>query len=276
MKPATEYLLKVDTDIAATEFESFCAQGLSLSSLVSVKRHKSSTALVQFKLDLIASGGFEIARIEFKPAPSGQSYLALNTRFDRVGPDLGGISDPVSGALFCDFVLHLGERGYLAGGDERARGDRMHFLADLEKRQERLPGYAAHIRAKHLKETESLPLETEDPLSAAVAGLREMTQEIELGHVVELINTLDWYIAEYRPPAPRVPEKQAAGEPKPNQLSYVESKILAEVNRLRAAGVTPTDEMVAARLPLGPKGRSYSRETVNRYRRRMRTRGIDV
>ena len=70
-------------------------------------------------------------------------------------------------------------------------------------------------------------------------------------------------------------EEEAA--PEKSELSYVEKKIKAAYDAVVARGdLHPTDEAIAARLPLGRKGQPYSRETVNRYRNKMRKRGIEV
>lgn len=73
------------------------------------------------------------------------------------------------------------------------------------------------------------------------------------------------------------------GNGKPNekrkpaeQMSYIEGKILQVYIDLQASGLPTTDEMIAARLPLGPKGKNCARETVNRKRNKMRRRGIEV
>ncbi len=61
------------------------------------------------------------------------------------------------------------------------------------------------------------------------------------------------------------------------ELSYPEMKIKAAYDQIVAEGyLYPTDETIAARLPLSRKGQPYTRETVNRYRGKMRKRGIDV
>lgn len=60
-------------------------------------------------------------------------------------------------------------------------------------------------------------------------------------------------------------------------LSYVEQRIKEIYDLIISNGeLYPTDEAIAANLPLGRKGQPYTRETVNRYRVRMRGRGIVV
>lgn len=60
-------------------------------------------------------------------------------------------------------------------------------------------------------------------------------------------------------------------------LNYMEQKIKAVYDLIVSEGnLYPTDETIAARLPMGRKGQPPARETVNRYRNRMRERGIDV
>lgn len=61
-----------------------------------------------------------------------------------------------------------------------------------------------------------------------------------------------------------------------DELTYDEQKILKAYNALLEDGLHPSDEAIAARLPLGRKGKPYSRETVNRKRQEMRKKGIQV
>lgn len=62
-----------------------------------------------------------------------------------------------------------------------------------------------------------------------------------------------------------------------HDLTYPERRIKRVYDQIVAEGqLHPTDEVIAARLPLGRKGQPYARETVNRYRVKMRKRGIEV
>ncbi len=61
------------------------------------------------------------------------------------------------------------------------------------------------------------------------------------------------------------------------KLNYAEQKIKEVFDRIVAKGqLHPTDDAIAAQLPIGRKGQPYTRETVNRYRNKMRGRGIEV
>ena len=76
------------------------------------------------------------------------------------------------------------------------------------------------------------------------------------------------------PPLPQLqPAATGAGD---EQLNYLETKILEAVQALRREGQPTGDEYVAARLPMNSRGKSYSREWINRNRNAMRKRGIDV
>lgn len=69
----------------------------------------------------------------------------------------------------------------------------------------------------------------------------------------------------------------ADGERGGVELSYQEQKIKQVYDAIVTEGeLHPTDERIAAKLPIGQKGTPYARETVNRYRRKMRKRGIKV
>lgn len=61
------------------------------------------------------------------------------------------------------------------------------------------------------------------------------------------------------------------------ELSYSERKIKEAYDRIIEKGeFHPTDEAIANELPIGRKGEKLSRETVNRYRNKMRRRGVEV
>ena len=89
----------------------------------------------------------------------------------------------------------------------------------------------------------------------------------EFGQMVQdLVNAYQGTIVEVMPTA----EITAS-------LDYTERKIKDAYDRLVSEGqLSPTDEVLAARLPIGPRGKAYTRETVNRYRNKMRRRGIEV
>lgn len=60
-------------------------------------------------------------------------------------------------------------------------------------------------------------------------------------------------------------------------LNYIEQKIKDAYDRIVSEReLYPTDDAIAARLPIGRKGQPITRETVNRYRRKMRRRDIKV
>lgn len=75
----------------------------------------------------------------------------------------------------------------------------------------------------------------------------------------------------------KLPNNAPPDEEAETKLAYTEQRIKDTYDLIVAEGqLHPTDETIAARLPLGPKGQPYTRETVNRYRNKMRKRGIGV
>lgn len=205
----TEYLLNVSIDIATAEFESFCSQGFSLSSLVQSKRLKSATPLIQFKLELIAGEGPEDAKIEFKPAPAGLSILDFNPSYARSGTILqdGGLI--ISEMLFWDFVLYLGQREYLQGSSNSANEPRKRLMTELRDLVGELPRHVSDLRAKYQKERDSFPAEGAPDLKKLHNGLMSLGQRIEQGNLDELIDTLKWYLDTYA----EFPQLVAAGTP---------------------------------------------------------------
>jgi len=73
-----------------------------------------------------------------------------------------------------------------------------------------------------------------------------------------------------------VNEKRQDTSPQSHKLKYVEQKIKAAYDEFLKQKQSPTDEDIAAKLPLNSRGQPYVRETVNRYRNAMRKRGIEV
>ena len=60
------------------------------------------------------------------------------------------------------------------------------------------------------------------------------------------------------------------------EMNFLEGKIKEIYDKYIDSSQIPTDEMIAIKLPNSRKGQPYTRETVNRYRNKMRKRGIDV
>jgi hypothetical protein len=65
-------------------------------------------------------------------------------------------------------------------------------------------------------------------------------------------------------------------ESHPHKSHYIRQKIKDAYDDLKKDGLPATDEEIAARLPINQKGKYYSRETINRYRRAMRRDQIEV
>jgi hypothetical protein len=60
-------------------------------------------------------------------------------------------------------------------------------------------------------------------------------------------------------------------------LDAVDRKIIEVVEKLERAGLRPTDELVASKLPPNPQtDLSYHRVTVNKRRCRLRDKGYNV
>lgn len=196
MEMETEYLLNIAIDIATTEFESFCAQRFSLSSLVKSKLLKTATALVQFRMELVAGDGYEDARIEFKPAPGGQCIFDFNPSDTRSGSVLEDRGLAIAEMIFCDFVIYLSQRGYLQDDANRAHEGRKPLMTELRELDAKLPEYVSGLRARHEAERGLLPADKE-PLSQVYTGLTTLRQRLEQGNLDELVDTLKWYLDAY-------------------------------------------------------------------------------
>jgi len=272
----TEYLLNVGIEIASTEFESFCSQELSLSTLFHTKRLKAATALVQFGLELIGGTNLEVARVGFKPAPGNQCILNYHPSDISTESVLDDMASPLSELLFYDFVMYLGQRAYLQGDVERARASRRRSMAKLREFGDDVSKYADELTERHRAERESLPSQEEPGLPGIYGRVAAWKQGIERQILEQFVDTLEWYFGEYAEFPQLVSGGIAPDQGQGAPLGYAERKILDVVSKLRAADMPATDDAVAAKLPLGPKGKMYTRETVNRYRRKMRGNGIDV
>lgn len=193
-----QYFLNVGIEIGTTEFDSFCSQRFSLASLVEVKRLKSATALVQFKLSLAAEG-METAKIEFRPAPAGQCILNFNPTYSRSGSPLDDKGSVISELLFCDFVLYLAQRGYIQGSTSSTDEARAGLLTELRELFSILPRSVAELIAKHQAERETLPTEGEPNLNTIMKHLVTWRQRIEKDNLEELVGTIKWYLEVYTP-----------------------------------------------------------------------------
>jgi hypothetical protein len=91
-----------------------------------------------------------------------------------------------------------------------------------------------------------------------------------------LTNEVDQSGAKPTPPPEYVDVEDSAAL-NDHTLDAVDRKIIEIVEKLERAGVRPTDELVANRLPPNPKtDLSYHRVTVNKRRCRLRDKGYNV
>jgi hypothetical protein len=72
-------------------------------------------------------------------------------------------------------------------------------------------------------------------------------------------------------------EERGPGIDRDTTLDALDRSIITAVDQLHCAGLRPTDELVASRLPPNPRtDLSYHRVTVNKRRCRLRDKGYDV
>jgi hypothetical protein len=192
-----ECRLSVAIGIASSEFESFCRQGYSLSHLVRTKSLPTDTALVQFKLEVIGASSSEIARLEFRPAPRDHCFIALRLYETDLDVGLKELGQIICALLFCDFVVYLGQIGYVVGDVSEIDDARKQFLGELRQLDTRIPEHLSELKSKRQAQMSQLPPGTHPALELIYNGIRNLVEIADEGTANEIVDTIAWYLKAY-------------------------------------------------------------------------------